>query len=310
MFHPDKFFTDPSYPDASLKELQMSFLRHLETKSKPVKAPSKKKYEYSLDALFRNMEAHGTPLTLRYLHPETVETWMADYRATHTSEGGLCSALSAIKVFANGFIYRERDLTVADPLRKIKRFEMPEQQSELLSLSEMEQCLEPFKGPGYTNARNIAGVYLLISTGMRLRELAELQIGDVDFKEARILVHGKNGKDRFAGINKRLQGYLKNYLKLRPTGYATALWLCDDGSPFKQGGWTSVLARLKKSSGVSRARAHLFRHSTGSHWIDAGYEIARVQDMLGHETPYMTKRYTRKVRAVAAAETMRNASPI
>ena len=309
MYHPDKFFTEPEYAELPLRELAQAFDRWQRAKARPVKAPSRRKYQYSLDALFRSMEATGQPLTLRYLHPAQVEAWMADYRARGKSEAGLSSALSSIKVFARGFVYTQRELTVGDPLRKVSRFTAPEIAVPVFEADEIEQILSSFPET-FEGIRNRAFVAVLAATGLRLRECREIVLDSYDPVAAEFTVTGKGERVRYVGLSDRSHKYLKAYLKLRPKHTSSELWLTREGAPLTQGAWVSVMRRLKSQSGVPRVRAHLFRHTFGSFAIEKGAERAAVQDMLGHETDMMTRRYTRAARKRTASQMMPRYSPV
>lgn len=309
MFHPDKFFAEPEYAELDLRELAAAFDRWQRAKARPVKAPSRRKYQYSLDALFRHMQADGTPLTLRHLHPAAVESWMADYRTRGKSEHGLASALASIKVFANGFVYKQRELTVGDPLRKVSRFQAPDKEMPVYTEAELAQILGSFDG-SFEGVRNRAFIAVLAATGLRLRECRELKVGDYDPVQAELTVTGKGERVRYAALSDVCHRYLKAYLKLRPKQTSADLWLTRDGSPLTEGAWVSMLRRLKAQSGVPRVRAHLFRHTFGSFAIERGAERAAVQDMLGHETDYMTRRYTRAARKRTASAMMPRYSPV
>ena len=309
MYHPDKFFVEPEYAELPLRELAQAFDRWQRAKARPVKAPSRRKYQYSLDALFRHMEQDDKPLVLRYLHPAQVEAWMADYRARGKSEAGLASALSSLKVFAHGFVFKQRELTVGDPLRKVSRFTAPETEVPVFSEEELAQILGSFPET-FEGIRNRAFVAVLASTGLRLRECRELVMQAYDPVSAEFSVTGKGDRQRYVCLSDRAHKLLKAYLKLRPKHFSDDLWLAVDGSALTYGAWVSMFRRLKDSSGVPRVRAHLFRHTFGSFAIEKGAERAAVQDMLGHETDMMTRRYTRAARKRTASAMMPRYSPV
>lgn len=308
--HPLKFFVEPEYADLPLPGLAKAFDTWQRSKSKPVKPVSRRKYQFSMASLFHYMADHDVPLTLRYLHPAQVEGWMADYRDQGKSEHGLLSALASIKVFANAFVFKQRDYTLSDPLRKVARFTPPDKEMPVLTQDELEQVLSSFHERSYESVRNRAFVAILMSTGVRLRECRELQLGDYDPVTAELTVTGKGERIRYVSLTERCHKYLKAYLKLRPKQTSPELWVSREGGPLAEAAWVSVLRRLKVQSGVPRLRAHLLRHTFGSHAIDAGAERAAVQDMLGHETDYMTRRYTRAARKRTASAMMPRYSPV
>jgi len=101
---------------------------------------------------------------------------------------------------------------------------------------------------------------------------------------------------------------LKAYLKLRQDK-SQSLWLTETGNPFSYWGAQSVFHRLKKRSGVSRLHPHLLRHNFAQVALEKGAERAAVQEMLGHKTEAMTRRYTSGVRQQTAARKMPQFSP-
>jgi site-specific recombinase XerD len=315
MQHPDSIFTDPSYAEYGLESLGVEFDQWLRGRAKPVKAITRRKYTYSLNALFGHMKASGTPLTLRNLHHSTVEAWIADCRAAGQSEDGLASTLAAIKAFANSFITRHAELCIADPLRKVARIEPPDKEMPVLDESEIEALLASYGDVTYEDVRNRAFVATLVSTGARLREARELTMTQWDAVSGEMTLHGKNtrgggDKIRYVKLSDRTLKYVKHYLRMRPRNTSDAFWLTREGYPVGEAGWNTVFRKLKRKSGIERVHAHLLRHTFGSHAIRAGAERAAVQDMLGHEDDRMTRRYTRDARRRTAAAMMPKYSPI
>ena len=82
------------------------------------------------------------------------------------------------------------------------------------------------------------------------------------------------------------------------------LWLTEEGKLLTYWGGQSFIKRLKESSGVARFHAHLCRHTFGQVALEKGAERALVQDMLGHKTDLMTRRYTGDVRKTTVAKAM------
>jgi integrase/recombinase XerC/integrase/recombinase XerD len=289
MHHPDSLFTDPSYAALDLRRLAAEFDRWCRGRSKPVKAKTRAKYQWALGHLFRSMEEAGTQLELRYLHPTSIDTWVGECRAAGRSEDGIASDLSAVKIFANGYVTKHLELTIVDSLRKVSRITPPDRAMEVLSEAELEQVLAVF-GDSYEDVRSRAFLAVLMATGAWLMEVGALALDQYDAISGELIFFGKGDRVRYAKLSDRSHRCLKAYLKLRPKQRSNALWLKRDGSEMTYWGWQSLFRRLKKRTGIERLHAHLLRHTFGSGAIEKGAERAAVQDMLGHESDYMTRR--------------------
>jgi integrase/recombinase XerD len=256
------------------------------------------------------MVRNEIPLELRNLHPYTVNLCAGEYRAAGHSEDGLSSTLRAIKVFANAFVFKHAELTLGDPLRKVPQIVPPERDMPVFDEQELRQILDSFDQVTYEGIRDRAFVFVLASTGVRNSEAAGLTLDDYDPVSGELHVQGKGDRERFVTLSAAAHRSLKAYLRLRRRGSSLDLWLSKEGQSLSASAWTSMFRRHKKRCGVPRVRAHLFRHTFGSYAIEKGAERAAVQDMLGHETDQMTKRYTRQARKRTAAEMMPRFSPV
>jgi len=320
MYHPLSLFNDPSYATLDLEELKRSYNNWLRGRAKPVKPPTIRKYMYSLNALFSYMRQGEIPLELRYLHPYTLNGWVASCRTKGQSEDGISSTLAAIKAFSNSFVTRHAELTIADPLRKVPHITPPDREMVILEEHEIKELLRTFGDVTFEDIRNKAFFGVLLSTGARLREALELTMKQWDPTVGELTLygkgHGSGDRIRYAVLSEEAGKLLRTYLHLRPKHTSGMMWLQRDGAPLTVHGWNDVMRRVKKLLAktnpelAERIHFHLFRHTFGSHAINKGAERAAVQDMLGHQTDEMTRRYTRNSRKRTAARMMPKFSPI
>ena len=85
---------------------------------------------------------------------------------------------------------------------------------------------------------------------------------------------------------------------------------CDDSEPLGYWGGQSIFRRLRNRSGIGELHAHLLRHTFAQVALTKGAERAAVQDMLGHRTDAMSRRYAGNVRQETAARMMHEFAPI
>jgi integrase/recombinase XerC/integrase/recombinase XerD len=148
--------------------------------------------------------------------------------------------------------------------------------------------------------RNRALLLLLIDTGLRVSEIAEMSKGNIDFSKRHIKVRGKGDKERFVPFSPR-------------TGTALFAHVStfDGDTPFGGSRFSiaQYLKRLGKRAGVQKVHPHRFRHFFAISALRNGMNIYVLQEILGHSTLDMVKRY------VALAQTdlddsHRKASPV
>lgn len=143
--------------------------------------------------------------------------------------------------------------------------------------------------------RNIAIVLLLRHTGIRVGELSNLRLGDIDISERRglLLVRaGKGDKDRRLPLNRDVRRALERYLETRPQVDDDHLFIGQRGQPLQSQGVQLLVAKYARRAGLADVTPHILRHSFAKHILDAGEDLATVQRLLGHERLETTAIYT------------------
>ena len=137
---------------------------------------------------------------------------------------------------------------------------------------------------------------LMYATGLRISELINLKVNDIDLLEGTVIVMGKGSKERVIPVGDYAIGYLNRYLKVRykllkdPTDY---LFLNNHGKAISRQGFFKILKSLLREKGLNEdASPHTLRHSFATHLINRGADLRSVQEMLGHSDITTTKIYT------------------
>jgi len=161
-----------------------------------------------------------------------------------------------------------------------------------------------------TAARDVAIVLLLLDAGLRVSELCDLQVRHYDRQSGRLLIeHGKGDKQRVVYIGQSAKRALWRYLSGRPDVLPTSpLAASSRGGALDRAGVRRMVVRLGERSGVSGATPHRFRHTFAVNFLRNGGNMAALQDLLGHSTLEMVRRYAR-LAEVDLAEAQRTASP-
>jgi tyrosine recombinase XerC len=154
-----------------------------------------------------------------------------------------------------------------------------------------------------TSLRDMAVVELLYATGMRVRELAELDIDDIDIKRGEVRVLGKGRKERVIPIHDAAKQLVVNYIeKERPILAANAtaggvedtpLFLNLKGGRLSDRGVRRVVDRFFRGlEGGKRISPHTLRHTFATHMLQGGADLRTVQELLGHVDLSTTQIYT------------------
>ena len=134
---------------------------------------------------------------------------------------------------------------------------------------------------------------ILYSTGIRVGELVNLNINDINFEERECIVYGKGNKERKVYFDSKAKVHLKRYLEHR-NDYNEALFVTLD-SPFERLKISGVEIRLRKLGQLAsldqRVHPHKFRRSMATRAIDKGMPIEQVQKLLGHQQIDTTMHY-------------------
>lgn len=183
-------------------------------------------------------------------------------------------------------------LISADPMNNLKPPRIPRKTIKPLSNESIKRILEWCSGSTFLEIRNRAMVLLFLDTGLRLAEMAGIQIADVNFETETVRVMGKGAKERFVRMGVTAQKALLKYLMLRTDGYP-CLWVSEERRPLLKSGVEQAIQELSTRAGVtdSRKGPHTYRHTAAINFLRNGGSEFTLQLMLGHSTLAMTRRY-------------------
>ena len=274
------------------KQLLSDFLAQL-TIEKRASQYTVKSYKRDLNCLSTYCESKSISLWTD-LKQTNIRSYMASRHRQGLSSTSLQRELSAIRSFFNFLL--KNQLTDNNPVQYIKAPKKPRKLPKTLDVDQIKSLLEA--GTNSTiEIRDLAMFELFYSSGIRLSELAQLNLTDIDLTDKSLIVRsGKGGKSRMLPIGSKAVVAINTWLEHRiksATSTETALFISTRGTRLGQ---RSIELRLKqwcKKKGIAEhIHPHMLRHSFATHLLESSQDLRAVQELLGHSNISTTQIYT------------------
>jgi integrase/recombinase XerD len=266
---------------------------------------------HSLAAYRRDLGVYGTyldsagvdgPLEAQPADLAAFVAWLREQR-TDAGRPYASSTVARTLVAVRGlhkFLVRE-GLAAVDPSTEVTGPRQKRSLPKALTQAQTEALLAAPAGEEPSALRDRAMLELLYAAGLRITELVELDVDDVDIDGRTVRCVGKGDRDRIVPVGRAAQSAVEAWLvrgrpALRPTGPAL---LCNrrGGRLTRQGGW-KILKKHAEAVGLAdTVSPHTLRHSFATHLLDNGADVRVVQELLGHASVNTTQIYTLVSRA-------------
>lgn len=255
---------------------------------------TQKAYESDLTDLLQFLSDTKQTITL-----DSLRDWMWRMSEAGATKSTLARKTSSAKAFTE-YLFERGELTEDPGLRlrapKLERT-LPKVASEK-SLSEVFSRLSQQASEKDPSAlRDLCAFELLYATGMRVSELASLDVSDIDFSRRMLRVTGKGNKQRMLPYGEAAARALDNYIRLGRTKFElenspAALLLTSRGKRVGVRQLYSLVAKQLSQTATGAAGPHTLRHSAATHLLDHGADLRAVQEILGHASLATTQIYT------------------
>lgn len=198
----------------------------------------------------------------------------------------------------NYFKFLERNnLINNNPTTEITGLKTPKKMPRILSEDDINNLLDIPLSDAYSY-RNKAMLELMYSSGLRVSELLNLEVNNIDFNMNLVRVYGKGSKERIVPIDDIATTYLYEYINvyrntLLKNKESDILFLNSRGSKLSRQGFFKILKEIAKLKGIKKELSpHTLRHSFATHLLNNGADLRSIQTMLGHENIETTQIYT------------------
>jgi integrase/recombinase XerC len=225
-----------------------------------------------------------------------IREWMVHLMETGNTARTTNRKISALKRYF-GYLLKEGIIST-NPAKRVLTPKMDKKLPVFVSEDHMDNLLEQVEfGEDYIGFRNRVLIETFYNTGMRLSELVNLQIGDVDFSQQTIKVLGKRNKERIIPISPVFYEILQEYLAVRSKEFVGLkveyLFLTSSGKKIYPRLVYRIVHRfLTMVTTVDKKSPHVLRHTFATHMLNKGADLNAIKELLGHANLSATEVYT------------------
>jgi integrase/recombinase XerD len=175
---------------------------------------------------------------------------------------------------------------------KIKLMKIDKAIKQAYTETELIRLLEKPQMDKFSEYRDWVIVNFLLTTGVRLGELLNIKICDIDLQEAIVkIVKGKSRRERHIPLSKSIVKILMEYLSIRQGLKDDYLFPNSYGLKLGEDSLKHSISRYNKKRGVDKTSCHLFRHTFAKNYLLNGGDVFRLQKILGHASLDVTREY-------------------
>ena len=235
-----------------------------------------------------------TPITISYEH---LQEFLYQVSKINYSERTQARWISSIKGFFSFLL--EDELREDNSSALLETPKLGLYLPDTLSLEEIEKLISATEENIDLAKRNRCMIEVLYGCGLRVSELTELQISNINFKENYLKIQGKGDKVRFVPLADYTADFIKNYInnirskqKINPK-HSDILFLNSRGAQISRQMVFLIIKEIVRKAGIQKnISPHTFRHSFATHLLQNGADLRFIQEMLGHSSITTTEIYT------------------
>ncbi len=272
------------------------FKRYLEFE-KRYSTHTLKAYQKDIEQFFSFLKEMYAIESAKLINQVIIRSWLISLKEESISTRTINRKISCLKTFFR-FLIKEGEI-IDNPMLKILSPKTSKKLPIFIEEEKMEMLFDEVDfGEGFEATRDRLILDILYSTGIRLSELINLKLEDIDFQKYQIKVLGKRNKERIIPFSKGINNLVLNYITLKNNYFSNRitdsyLFLSKTGKKaYPKLIYRVVNNYLSKITTLKKLSPHVLRHTFATHMLNNGAELNAIKELLGHANLSATQIYT------------------
>jgi integrase/recombinase XerC len=251
---------------------------------------------YKIEACL-DTQAKERKIDIHRIDRITVQTFLGYLYSQKKKKSSIARKIAVLKSFFK--FLQKKGYVPVNPVRSITSPKIPRRLPSFFQVAEVERLFRGVSGTDVLALRDLAIMETLYATGIRVEELVQLRLADLNLKERWIKIRGKGNKERIVILGIPAAEALEHYLSKRPELLQEhcedqeAVFLNYRGTPLTSRSVRRLVKKYTVNEQLDRNLSpHSFRHAFASHLLNAGADLRVIQELLGHKSLSTTQRYT------------------
>lgn len=268
-------------------------------------------YREELTAFRNALEVQNVSTRLQRITGDIITENFIEYsldvrKVTYTT---VATRLRAVRAFFNWAV--TRGVIEYSPMRDIVISNAKTPDIETFSREQFREILRQPNLETFVGLRDYTMMIVMLETGVRVRELVDIDVDHIRWADSQIALHGKSGHVRLVPFQANTRRALKRYLKARGASPVDSLFITQDDGKLSRRGVQGRISKYGRMSGITNVRCspHTFRHTFAKMCVQNGANLFELQKLLGHSTLEMVRVYV-NLFSTEVVEAHRKFSPI
>lgn len=224
-----------------------------------------------------------------------VRRWIVQLFDEEISARSINRKLTTLKTFFKYLL--KTGIISCNPLDKVNAPKTSKRLPVFVDEKQMDSLIDTVEfGDDFLGKQNKMIIELFYNTGIRLSELINVQINDIDFFNQTIKVLGKRNKERIIPLNRKFSKSIKNFIDFKnESGFGSNNYLFCSGKGKKlypEAVYRIINGYLKIVTSIEKKSPHVLRHTFATHMLNRGADLNAIKELLGHANLSATQVYT------------------